>query len=98
MAQNKNIELTKVSGSYVNQLIKYKIDITNKYADTTISVFALKDFVREIVINTNDKALTDKSPATKRFLERLAKQTTKDKVITLVWNAIMAGDGLQVLK
>lgn len=98
MAQNKNVELTKISGSYVNQLIKYKTDITNKYADTTISVFALKDFVREIVINTNDKALTDKSPATKRFLERLAKQTTKDKVITLVWNAIMAGDGLQVLK
>lgn len=97
MAQNKNIELTKVSGSYVNQLIKHKADITNKYADKSVSVPALKEFVREIIISTNDKALADKSPATKRFLENLARQMTKDKVVTLVWNAIMAGDGLQVI-
>lgn len=97
MAQNKNIELTKVSGSYVNQLIKHKTDITDKYADKSVSVPALKEFVREIIISTNDKALADKSPATKRFLENLARQMTKDKVVTLVWNAIMAGDGLQVI-
>ena len=95
MAQH--IELTKVSGSYVNQLMKYKTDITNKHADRTISVSALKEFVREIVINTNDKSLADKSPATKRFLASLEKQTTKDNIVTLVWNAIMAGDGLQVI-
>jgi hypothetical protein len=41
--------------------------------------------------------LTDKSPATKRFLDSLERQKTKDGIIMLVYNAQLKGDGLGVI-
>ncbi len=91
------VELTKINGSYVNQLQANIAEINNKFSDRTVSTQQLKQIVRDIVIDTNDKSLNDKSPATKRFLDSLEKQKSKDGIIMLVYNAQLKGDGLGVI-
>lgn len=91
------IELTSKKSSYVYSLNEHKDEITNKFNNPSITTVQLKQFVREIIINTNDKTLENKSQSTKRFLLSLDKQKSKYGILTLVWNSMLNGDGLGVI-
>jgi len=94
--QNQTIELTKIKGSYVNQLEQRNTEIENSYYDQSVTTQEFKQVVKNIVLETNTKSVEKKSVATKRFLESLERQRTKDGIIMLVWNARLKGDGLGV--
>jgi predicted RNA binding protein with dsRBD fold (UPF0201 family) len=90
------IELTTKKTSYVHSLFEHRDEITKKFESKQVNTNQLKQFVREIVINTNSKTVDNKSQSTKRFLMYLDKQTSKVGVVQLVWNSMMKGDGLGV--
>lgn len=92
------IQLTTKKSSYVHSLSEYKTEINLKYENTSVSVQQLKQFVRDIIINTNNKTLENKSQSTKKFLMSLEKQTSKTGILQLVWNSMLNGDGLGVIK
>ena len=91
------IELSKVNTSYVNQLEMRNDEIEQSYYDSSVSVQQFKKVVRDIIIETNDKSLEEKSTATKRFLSSLEKLNSKETIIQLVWNSRLNGDGLGVI-
>ncbi len=90
------IELTTKKTSYVHSLFEHRDEITKKFESKQVNTNQLKQFVREIVINTNSKTVDNKSQSTKRFLMYLDKQKSKVGVVQLVWNSMMKGDGLGV--
>ena len=90
------IELTTKKTSYVHSLFEHRDEITKKFESKQVNTNQLKQFVREIVINTNSKTVDNKSQSTKRFLMSLDKQTSKTGIVMLVWNSMMKGDGLGV--
>ena len=90
-------ELTTTKGSYVEQLRSHKTEIEGLYNSRSINVGQMKEIVRKIIVETNDKELSEKSPATKRFLLHLNMSKTKLDVLQLVWNAQMKGDKLGVI-
>jgi hypothetical protein len=90
------IELTTKKTSYVHSLFEHRDEITKKFESKQVNTNQLKQFVREIVINTNSKTVDNKSQSTKRFLMYLDKRTSKVGVVQLVWNSMMKGDGLGV--
>ncbi len=92
------IQLTTKKSSYVHSLSEYKTEITLKYENPSVNVQQLKQFVRDIIINTNNKTLENKSQSTKKFLMSLEKQTSKTGILQLVWNSMLNGDGLGVIK
>lgn len=91
------IQLTKKKTSYVNQLSLHKEEINKQVNNPLVSLQQLKQYVRDVVISTNDKSLENKSQATKRFLMSLDKQKSKSNVLTLVWNSMLNGDGFGVI-
>lgn len=90
------IELTTKKSSYVHSLFEHRDEITKKFESKQVNTNQFKQFVREIVINTNSKTVDNKSQSTKRFLLSLDKQTSKTGIVMLVWNSMMKGDGLGV--
>lgn len=89
--------LTDKETSYVHSLEVHSEEILNLYEDYNTSADTLYNRVREIVINTNNKPLEKKSQATQRFLQSLYKiRNSKDRIIFLVYNAKLKGDGLGV--
>ena len=90
------IELTTKKSSYVHSLFEHRDEITKKFESKQVNTNQLRQFVREIVINTNSKTVDNKSQSTKRFLLSLDKQTSKVGIVQLVWNSMMKGDGLGV--
>ena len=93
---SNQVELTTKKSSYVHSLFEHRDEITSRYEDRTVNTNQLKQFVREIVINTNSKTIENKSQSTKKFLMYLDKQTSKVGIVQLVWNSMMKGDGLGV--
>lgn len=91
------LELTTKKTSYVHSLCEYKDEINNRFNNPSITTVQLKQFVREVVINTNEKSLEQKSVATKKFLMSLDKQKSKYGILQLVWNSMLNGDGLGVI-
>ena len=94
----KDLTLTTKKSSYVHSLLKKKDEINSKYSDSRVSTQQLKQFVREIIISTNDKDLDKKSVATKRFLISLDQQKSKTGILQLVYNSMLNGDGCGVIK
>lgn len=90
------IELTTKKSSYVHSLYEHKDEITSQFESRSINTQQFKQFIREIIINTNDKSLENKSKSTKRFLTSLEQQNSKTGVLQLVWNSMLKGDGLGV--
>lgn len=90
------IELTTKKSSYVHSLMTRNEEIEKSYYDNSISLAQFKTVVRNIVLETNNKTVENKSVATKRFLSSLEQQKSKTGVLQLVWNARMKGDGLGV--
>lgn len=93
----KTIELTTKKTSYVHSLKEHKDEINRRVNDPMINTIQLKQYVKDVVVNTNDKTLENKSAATKRFLMSLDKQKSKAGILTLVWNSMLNGDGLGVI-
>ena len=93
----KTIELTTKKTSYVYSLRDHKEEINKKVNDPSINTIQLKQYVKDVVISTNDKTIEQKSQATKRFLMSLDKQKSKTGILTLVWNSMLNGDGLGVI-
>lgn len=91
-----NVELSSKNGTIANALLKNSEAITNMQFDST-SMIEYKSFIKEVVMSINDKTESKKSPATKKFLTSLEKQTTKNGITVLVYNTILAGDGLNVI-
>lgn len=94
---NSQINLTTVNGSYVQQLFQHDSELKNSFNDKSVSVYQLKQLVRDIVVNTNNKSIENKSTSTKRFLRSLEGQNSKLGIMTLVYNSILNGDGLGVI-
>lgn len=95
--KNQSIELSKVKASYTHSLAKNLNEINRKYADKSVSTYYFKNYIKNLVLETNDKSIDDKSPATKRFLASLENQKSKDQIITLVYNTYCKADGLGVI-
>lgn len=90
-------ELTNIKSSYVGNLKANKNTFDYAYANPAIKADQLKSIVKNIVLNTNDKTIEDKSEATKRFLVSLDKLRSKDQIMTLVYNSMLKGDGQGVI-
>lgn len=90
-----DVELSNKNGTIANALLKNSEAITSMQFDST-SMIEYKSFIKEVVMSINDKTENKKSPATKKFLTSLEKQTTKNGITMLVYNTILAGDGLKV--
>ncbi|MCR5224916.1 MAG: hypothetical protein K6C34_02430 [Alphaproteobacteria bacterium] len=72
----------------------HKTEIEGLYNSRSINAGQMKEIVRKIIVETNDKELSEKSTATKRFLLHLNQSKTKLDILQLVWNAQMKGDNL----
>lgn len=92
-----NVELSKIKATYCENLRSHKNQIDEAFNNPSVSVNQFNQLVRNIIITTNDKAITDKSQATKRFLSSLDRSRSKVSTYTLVFNSILAGDGLSVI-
>ena len=60
------IELTTKKTSYVHSLFEHRDEITKKFESKQVNTNQLKQFVREIVINTNSKNTNSKTSITVR--------------------------------
>lgn len=92
------INLTEVNNSYVHSLNQNMNKILSSYSDEHVNLFEFKSLVRQIVIDTNDKPIEQKSNSTKRFLTSLDRQKSKTEVLSLVYNSQLSGDNLKVIK
>ena len=89
-------DLCDKEGSISHALESNKVEIERLYNANNLA--NMKEFVRNVVVSINDKPLDKKSVATKRFLNALNQQRNCLGVLQLVWNTIMKGDNLGVIR
>lgn len=94
---NPNVNLTKVQGSYVHQLVENNDIIESYYYDPEVSINSFRNLVNEVIIETNSKDIDSKSTATKRFLIALNNCKSKESILSLIWNARLSGDNCAVI-
>ena len=89
--------LSDKSGSLSSALLSNSDIITAVTEDST-SFAEMQAYIRNLIIKINDKPIDKKSPATKKFLLALNKQYSKAGISLLVYNTLLAGDNMAVIK
>lgn len=95
MTNKTHPELSNKAGTIASTLKNISSDINNMVSANAPTP-QIKSFIIQQINNINDKK--EKSPATKRFLDALNRQTNNYGINSLVWNTILAGDNQGVIK
>ena len=81
-------DLSKVTGTYTNELNTHMQEINSKFEDKSIDTNAYRNYILEVIKPAHD------TPAKRKFILNLSRKHNKCEILFYVSNAWLNGKGL----
>jgi len=81
-------DLSKVAGTYTNELNTHMQEINAKFEDRSIDANTYRNYILEVIKSAHD------TPAKRKFMLNLSRKHSKHEILFYVSNAWLNGKGL----